>query len=150
MSGYGRSIEKGDEHYTPAWVFECLNVKFDLDVCSPQGGRNISTQYFTETDDGLSQDWHGNVWMNPPYSTPTPWVDKFLEHGKGIALLPITRGKWWDRMWQASDAVVPCEYNFKFERPDGTQRVIMFRTMYFAIGEENAKALQKVSPNRVR
>ena len=150
MSGYGRKIEAGDEHYTPAWVFEALGVTFDLDVCSPQGGRNIAPNYFTEADNGLEQDWFGNVWMNPPYSTPTPWVDKFLTHGNGIALLPITRGKWWDRMWQASDAVAPCEYNFKFERPDGTQRVIMFRTMYFAMGKDNAAALSRVSDNKAR
>lgn len=150
MSGYGRKIEKGDEHYTPAWVFEALNVPFDLDVCSPEGGRNIAPKYFTEADNGLEQEWYGNVWMNPPYSTPTPWVDKFLAHGKGIALLPMTRGKWWDKMWQGSDAVVPCEYNFKFVRADGTERVIMFRTMYFAIGEKNAAALHRVSQNKVR
>ena len=150
MSGYGRGIEKGDEHYTPAWVFEALAVKFDLDVCAPEGGRGIAPNYYTEADDGLSQEWFGNVWMNPPYSTPTPWVDKFIAHNNGIALLPITRGKWWDRMWESSHAVVPCEYNFKFVRPDDNERVIMFRTMFFAMGKENAEALNRVSKNKAR
>ena len=150
MSGYGRGIEKGDEHYTPAWVFEKLKVKFDLDVCAPPEGRGIAPEHYCEEQDSLVQPWFGNVWMNPPYSKPAPWVDKFIEHGQGIALLPMTRGKWWDKIWNASDSVVPCEYNFKFVRPDGTERMIMFRTMFFAIGMENATALDSVSQNRVR
>ena len=27
-----------DELYTPKWIFDSLNVVFDLDVCAPSGG----------------------------------------------------------------------------------------------------------------
>ena len=27
--------------------------------------------FYTRDDDGLSKEWHGNVWLNPPYATRT-------------------------------------------------------------------------------
>ena len=29
-----------------------------------------ATQFFTQEDDGLKREWHGRVWLNPPYSQP--------------------------------------------------------------------------------
>jgi len=138
---------QSDEHYTPKSLFEALEVVFDLDVASPhtQPNSGASSWFCKCCTDGLEAAWHGNVWMNPPYSNPTQWVDRFIEHGGGIALLPMTRGKWWDRMWQASDAIAPLAYNYKFERPDGlSSKPIVFRTALYAIGESNAQALHRL------
>lgn len=39
-------------------------------------------------DDGLSQQWEGFVWCNPPYGKETPkWLKKMAEHNNGIALI---------------------------------------------------------------
>lgn len=78
-----------DDWYTPAWVFEGMGVTFDLDVCAPPGGVPWipAKRYFTEDDDGLSQEWEGFVWCNPPYSAPTRWCRKWARHGNGIILL---------------------------------------------------------------
>lgn len=153
MTNTNHTLPKGtsDEHYTPKVLFETLGVKFDLDVAAPIGGSGIADNYFDKETDGLAQDWFGNVWMNPPYSNPTPWVEKFIKHtGGGIALLPCTRGRWWDAMWANADAIVPLAYNFKFERPEGMPaKPIVFRTFLYAFGRENAEALKKMSP-RVR
>ena len=45
-----------DDHYTPPWIFEALNVQFDMDVSAPVGGVPwIPTKRFlTVIDDGLS------------------------------------------------------------------------------------------------
>jgi hypothetical protein len=147
MTNTNHSLPKGtsDEHYTPKELFITLGVKFDLDVAAPVGGSGIAPNWFDKNTDGLSQKWYGNIWMNPPYSNPTPWVQKFLDHGFGIALLPITRGKWWDGLWEKADAIVPLSYNYKFDRPDGLpSKPIVFRTALYAFGEENAKALYKI------
>jgi hypothetical protein len=151
MTYTNHSLPKGtkDEHYTPKALFNILNVKFDLDVAAPIGGSGIAPHWFDKQSDGLSQKWFGNVWMNPPYSNPTPWVEKFVSHGQGIALLPVTTGRWWDSMWNNADAIVPNVYNFKFDRPDNLpSRPIMFRTALYAFGEDNAKALANLGRTR--
>ena len=123
-----------DQHFTPRWVFEKLNFEFDLDVAGSELSWVPSKAKYTVQDDGLVQRWFGIVWMNPPYSNPTPWVDRFIEHNNGIALLPVTRGRWWDRLWDSDALLVPTPYNFKFERPDGVKRDITFRTTFAALG----------------
>jgi hypothetical protein len=141
-----------DQHFTPKWLFDHMGIVFDLDVAAPIGGAvNVpASKYYTEVDDGLAQLWEGCVWMNPPYSKPTPWVDKFIEHGNGIALLPITHGKWWDRVWASEGLIIPTPYNFKFERPDGVKRGITFRTMLLALGPKGQAALIQSNLGKVR
>ena len=138
--------EKGvsDEHYTPKWIFETLAITFDLDPCSP--GKNKchtpATVHYSYPQNGLELEWRGRVWMNPPYSNPTPWVKKFIEHKNGIALLPITRGKWWDSLWQEADGISATVHNLTFERPDGLKsKPIVFRTALYAYGQDCVKAL---------
>lgn len=124
-----------DQHFTPKWIFDKLNTTFDLDVAASELQSHVPTKAkLTEKENGLETEWHGFVWMNPPYSKPSNWVDKFIEHNNGIALLPITRGRWWDRVWNADGVIIPSPYNFKFERPDGIKRDITFRTMLFGLG----------------
>ena len=141
-----------DQHYTPKWIFDHIGIEFDLDVAAPIGGAtNVpARKYYTEAEDGLVQPWEGCVWMNPPYSKPTPWVDKFIEHGNGIALLPISRGKWWDRIWEAEGLIIPSPHNFKFERPDGVKRDIMYRTFLFAMGAKGQAALIRSNLGKIR
>lgn len=96
-----------DDYYTPAWVFERMGVEFDLDVCAPPGGIPWipAKRYFTQEDDGLSQPWKGLVWMNPPFSEPAPWVDRFMDHGNGVCLVPASNGRWFHDLWHAADAI---------------------------------------------
>jgi len=140
------NVPKGtsDEHYTPKHLFDALNIEFDIDVAASfNNGYVPAKKHFNKQIDGLSQEWLGNVWMNPPYSNPTPWVDRFIAHQQGIALLPITRGKWWDRLWASQCVVMPLIYNFWFERPDGLKaKPIVFRTALYAFGESNITALK--------
>lgn len=139
-----------DQHFTPKWIFEALNVEFDLDVAASELPTNVPAKNkYTEKDDGLASNWFGLVWMNPPYSKPTSWIDKFIEHNNGIALIPVTRGKWWDRVWDSQGAIIPTPYNFKFERPDGIKRDITFRTMLFGLGQ-GIDILHKCALGKVR
>lgn len=147
----GKRESGGDEYYTPQWIFDGLGLQFDLDPCAPENGSVVpATQKYTIEDDGLAQKWFGLVWMNPPYSKPTPWIDKFIYHNNGIALLPFTRGKWWFNMWNQADIIMPIGYDFKFRHSDGTLKVITFNTALFGIGEASVSAIKKLNLHRAR
>jgi hypothetical protein len=72
-----------DEWYTPKSVFDGLAITFDLDVAAPIESIDHvpANNRYTIKDNALDKPWFGRVWMNPPYSKPTPWIDKFIAHG---------------------------------------------------------------------
>ncbi len=63
------------EWYTPKEIIEAarkLMKTIDVDPASSSLANQIvkATIYYTIEDNGLNQEWRGNVWMNPPYSQP--------------------------------------------------------------------------------
>lgn len=141
-----------DEYYTPVSLFANLGLTFDIDVAAPKGGIHYipAIKHYSIEDDGLAQPWTGRVWMNPPYSNSTPWVDKFIEHGNGIALVPMSKSRWFTSIWNNADGVVPMPYNTKFMLPDGSYKSVFIPTMLFAIGESNKEALLRLKYGWVR
>lgn len=134
-----------DELYTPKAIFDKLGLHFDLDVASGLN-ENIAVptnNRFTIEDDALVQDWYGRVWMNPPFSKPSPWAHKWLEHGNGVALLPLSgNSRWWRMLWESEAAVVMVEPNTGFINTDGEERKIMYGISLWAIGADNIEALK--------
>lgn len=140
-----------DTVFTPKWVFEELKLEFDLDVASPPYKTNVPCKkYFTETDDGLTQSWSGLVWMNPPYSKPTPWVDKFIEHNNGIALLPLVRAKWVNKLWDSNALMYLMPTVTKFDYPNGKSATIWGHTALWGLGAKAKLALENMSFGKVR
>lgn len=82
-------IEGSDEWYTPLSIVNSLG-EFDLDPCAPPPPIIWKTakESYNKYDDGLSREWFGRVWLNPPYSKPliTRFFDRMASHGNGIAL----------------------------------------------------------------
>lgn len=80
---------KTDLWATPQAFFDKLNDEFhfDLDVCAiPENAK--CEKYFTPADDGLSQEWNGVVWCNPPYGrTIGEWVRKAYESKATVVML---------------------------------------------------------------
>jgi phage N-6-adenine-methyltransferase len=140
-----------DEWYTPKWVFDKLGVEFDLDVAHPDRDTDVPCKrYYTIDDDSLTKPWDGLIWMNPPYSKPTPWIDKFIEHNNGIALVPFSKSNWFGKIWDQSHAMVALPPNLKFVRPDGTHKQIFMQCVLVGMGLEAIDALVKSEIGRVR
>jgi len=141
-----------DDYYTPSWVFERMGLHFDLDVCAPPGGIPWipADRYFTQEDDGLAQEWHGRAWMNPPYSNVTPWVERLIEHGNGVCLLPTAKSRWFNTVWDAADGVVVGDQGgeMHFHRPGKKPLRIWFPVFFAAFGAENVEAIGRLG--RVR
>lgn len=61
-----------NEYATPPEIWRPLARAvdgFDLDPASGAESTPIASTRFTKEDDGLSQAWHGSVWLNPPWSS---------------------------------------------------------------------------------
>ena len=93
---------KTDQWATPQDLFDRYDAvwSFELDVCALPSNAKCE-RYFTPEDDGLSQDWNGVCWMNPPYGREIgKWMKKAYEESqkgcKVVCLVPSrTDTAWW-------------------------------------------------------
>jgi hypothetical protein len=124
-----------DERYTPRWVFDALAVRFDLDPAAAPGGAHVpADRFYTAETDGLTQAWHGLVWLNPPFSNMPPWVNRWLDHGNGCLLFPWTDSDWHRRLLDAVPVVVLLDRP-KFEHPTHTGRHVPVACAVTALGD---------------
>lgn len=99
----GRYNGNGRNWMTPPEVFDPLHAEFGftLDPCSTAANAKCA-KFFTEAENGLEQDWAGEVvFMNPPYGAEVyAWTRKArAEQQKGaliVGLLPASTDlRWW-------------------------------------------------------
>jgi hypothetical protein len=124
MALHEQCVGATDEWYTPSHVFAALGCRFDQDVASPGGDVTtwIPASHFI-TRNSLEKDWRGFVWMNPPFGGRNgivPWLEKFFQHGNGIALTPDrTSAPWWQRFAPMADSILFVAPKLKFIGSNG-------------------------------
>lgn len=125
MARHEQSVGATDEWFTPPHVFEALGCSFDVDVASP--GLHV-TPWIPATvaivSNSLSSPcWRGFIWMNPPFGKRNgivPWLERFVAHGNGIALVPDrTSAPWWQQYVPAADLILFVSPKLKFIGADG-------------------------------
>lgn len=103
MLNSGMFTSNTDLWSTPQSFFDKYNTQyhFTLDVCATNENAKCE-QYYTKEIDGLSQEWFGVCWMNPPYGRDIKyWVKKAYESSiknsaTVVCLLPArTDTAWW-------------------------------------------------------
>lgn len=120
-----------NEWYTPAEYIEAAREamgSIDTDPASNDIANKVvkAEKYYTIETDGLSHDWHGNVWMNPPYSSEliTKFIEKLKEqranYNQAIILVNnATETQWFYEIVKIASAVCFPKSRVKFYMPDG-------------------------------
>jgi hypothetical protein len=150
------------ERYTPARHVAAARAvlgTIDLDPCTCEIAQATvkATNYFTVDDDGLSKEWHGKVWLNPPYHrTLQPlFVTKLIaeiEADRVTEAIMLTNNstdtEWFRIAAAASTAVCFTIGRVAFNTPEGVdvaptqgqaffyfgENVIQFREVFSSIG----------------
>jgi hypothetical protein len=132
-------------------VFEALGCTFDTDVSHPGDASCAVPAQRWVTTEALQRDWNGYgfIWMNAPFggrNALEPWLDRFFEHGDGIALTPDrTSAPWFQSAWRRADAVLFTR-KLRFLRPDGSEGVAPSSgTALFAAGARGVAAVDRAA-----
>lgn len=103
------SAKRSNEWFTPPHILASL-PPFDTDPASPVAPIEWSTAktHFTKAEDGLSKEWRGHVWLNPPYDDTPQWMSKLAQHNDGIALVFVRceTGWWFESVWPHASGIL--------------------------------------------
>jgi phage N-6-adenine-methyltransferase len=125
--------EPVQEWHTPAKYLDLARRvlgAIDLDPASNEDAQHTvqATEYFTKNDDGLTKEWHGRVWLNPPYARKNiaKFVKKLIEERKAghvIAAILLTHAcpdtAWFRDAAAVADVVCFTTGRVRFENADG-------------------------------
>lgn len=116
--------KRNDRWLTPLSIIEDLGP-FDLDPCAAPDHPTADTRWTPEeVGDGLAMPWFGRVWLNPPYGrTMGDWVRRLVEHGSGVALIPVATGTklWQDVVFPNASAILFYRHRINFLRREGLE-----------------------------
>jgi hypothetical protein len=144
----GRTEKTTDVWITPLWIVKACGV-FDLDPCAATVRPwDCAAKNITSEQNGLLEEWHGRVWLNPPYAKPVSackpncrksicaerghvteavpgietWMHRMAMHGNGIALVtPRTDSAWWHEwVLPYAKARIELRGRVRFCRADGS------------------------------
>lgn len=125
------------EYYTPSLYIEAAKEvmgTIDLDPASCEAAQVDvkANKFYTISDDGLSQEWHGCVWLNPPYSKTggksnqevwsTKLADEYMAGNVTEAVLLVKSAlgyKWFENLWDMWP-VCFVRKRISFTKNDGT------------------------------
>lgn len=147
--GHERTTAQTHDWITPRHIIDALGP-FDLDPCmSLHQPWETAASGFTVLDDGLSREWSGHVWLNPPYGSQiAEWMERLARHGDGIALVfARTDTAWAQSILKRVDAAnfmkgrvafIPVGEKKPTANSSGTP------SMLLAFGRENAEAIKRL------
>jgi DNA N-6-adenine-methyltransferase (Dam)/Protein of unknown function (DUF3102) len=97
-----------NEWFTPAEYIEAARAVMggiDLDPATSVKAQEVvqAEKFYTKKDDGRKHEWHGRVWLNPPYAQPfiAQFVHKLCEErvaGRVTAAIALTHN-YTDTTW---------------------------------------------------
>jgi phage N-6-adenine-methyltransferase len=124
-----------NEWYTPAkYIGLARRVlgAIDLDPASSDKAQETvqATKYFTAEQNGLNQEWHGRVWLNPPYAQPliAHFADKIVTErtaGRVTEAIMLTHNYtdtgWFHKAASVADAICFTRGRIRFIDADSNE-----------------------------
>lgn len=120
LGSHQKTVGETQTWITPRWIIDALGP-FDLDPCAA-GLRPWSCATENWTVLGLDREWHGRVWLNPPFDRYQvgKWIWHLARHGCGTALLHArTEAEWFEPIWDHASAILFLSDRLYFHYPDG-------------------------------
>ena len=122
-----------NEWYTPAEYIELAREVMggiDLDPATSAAAQETvhAEKWFDEKTNGLAQEWHGRVWLNPPYAQPfiAEFANKMaMEFSAGRVSEAVmlthnyTDTAWFHEIASAASAICFTRGRIRFVRDDG-------------------------------
>lgn len=107
--------DRTDEWATPKTLTRPLSEAvggFDLDPASGAEDEPHAENVYTKEDDGLTSEWFGRVFCNPPFSDKVEWIEKAIEEVNSdnaevvVMVLPVdTSTSWFHDLVTQSTAI---------------------------------------------
>jgi len=120
-----------NEWYTPSKYIEAARTvmgSIDLDPASCELAQETvqANQYFTIDENGLTKEWRGNVWLNPPYSKETVglFAAKLVEETANLSQAIVlvnnaTDTQWFHEIASVATAICFVRGRIKFNDKNG-------------------------------
>jgi phage N-6-adenine-methyltransferase len=122
-----------NEWNTPEKIIEAARAVlggFDLDPATTEKANETvkAARIYTKQDDGLKHEWHGRVWLNPPYAQPliAEFVSKMCDEysaGRVKEAIMITHAytssEWFHEAASVADVICLTADRVKFVELDG-------------------------------
>jgi phage N-6-adenine-methyltransferase len=112
-----------DEHDTPIEFFSPIADAlggFDIDPCASSTS-DLADRNVQKEEDGLSVKWDGNVWVNPPYSDVSDWMERAMkeyQHGNAERVVALvfarTSTQWFHNFVRTADTLCFVEGRLRF------------------------------------
>lgn len=139
-----------NEWYTPLKYIDLAREvlgEIDLDPASNvEAQKDVqATQFYSADDDGLSHQWRGRVWLNPPYAQPlmSEFVAKMCAErraGNVAAALMLTHNytdtAWFQEAASVADAICFTRGRVKFRDADGQEAAPTQGQAFFYFGDD--------------
>jgi len=147
-------LHTGDqESYTPEQYIESAREvmgSIDVDPASNEFANETvkAKTYYTVEDDGLTKEWNGNVFLNPPYEFPLikNFVDKLLEEyraGRTKRAILLTNNntdtQWFHDAGRVSGIICFTRGRINFYKKDGSVSQPTNGQAFFYFGDEPEK-----------
>ena len=142
-----------DEWYTPEKYIESARKvmgSIDLDPASNDFANETvkAETYFDESVNGLEQEWFGNIWLNPPYSSVLiqRFAEKVAESTFEQAVILVnnaTETGWFLTLIEQASAVVFTTGRIKYRKRDGEKGTPLQGQAFIYIGDSPETFLEE-------